>query len=200
MKKLLYILFHRSVFVCLALLAQFATLVIMVVVFSEYTESFYWCCILISILAALAIICSRMEPGYKIAWLILILPFPVFGGIFYLLVGGGTIPRRTQKRMQGKNPPLPYKMTLSPTTLSPLAATPPARPTIWSNTPPVPPTRIQKQNTSLWGTRPFRVCWRSWKRRSTIFFWNTSLYSPVFFGTASWPSWNEKRPRALKCV
>ena len=101
MKKLLYILFHRSVFVCLALLAQFATLVIMVVVFSEYTESFYWCCIVISILAALAIICSRMEPGYKIAWLILILPFPVFGGIFYLLVGGGTIPRRTQKRMQG---------------------------------------------------------------------------------------------------
>lgn len=75
MKKLLYILFHRSVFVCLALLAQFATLVIMVVVFSEYTESFYWCCIVISILAALAIICSRMEPGYKIAWLILILPF-----------------------------------------------------------------------------------------------------------------------------
>lgn len=64
----------------------------MVVVFSEYTESFYWCCIVISILAALAIICSRMEPGYKIAWLILILPFPVFGGIFYLLVGGGTIP------------------------------------------------------------------------------------------------------------
>lgn len=101
MKKLLYILFHRSVFVCLALLAQFATLVVMVVVFSEHTESFYWCCITISILAALAIICSRMEPGYKIAWLLLILPFPVFGGIFYLLVGGGTIPRRTRKRMQG---------------------------------------------------------------------------------------------------
>ena len=59
--------------------------------------------------------------------------------------------------MQGilKNPPLPYKMTLSPTTLSPLAATPPARPTIWSNTPPVPPTRIQKQNTSLWGDQAF---------------------------------------------
>ena len=62
MKKLLYILFHRSVFVCLALLAQFATLVIMVVVFSEYTESFYWCCIVISILAALAAGGGRHHP------------------------------------------------------------------------------------------------------------------------------------------
>ena len=33
MKKLLYILFHRSVFVALALLAQIATLAVMVVLF-----------------------------------------------------------------------------------------------------------------------------------------------------------------------
>ena len=101
MKKLLYILFHRSVFVALALLAQITTLFIMVSLFSEYTQTFYWCCIALSVLAALAIVGSRMEPGYKIAWLLLILPFPIFGGVFYLLVGGGTIPKRTQKRMQG---------------------------------------------------------------------------------------------------
>ena len=101
MKKLLYILFHRSVFVGVALLAQIATLLVMVGVFSAHTQTFYWCCILLSVLAALAIVGSRMEPGYKIAWLLLVLPFPVFGGIFFLLVGGGTVPRRTQKRMQG---------------------------------------------------------------------------------------------------
>jgi len=98
---MLYILFHRSVFVALALLAQVATLLVMVLAFSEYIQPFYWCCILISIAAALAIVSSRMEPGYKIAWLLVILPFPVFGGIFYLLIGGGHIPKRTQKRMQG---------------------------------------------------------------------------------------------------
>ena len=42
MKKLLYILFHRSVFVALALLAQITTLFIMVSLFSEYTQIFYW--------------------------------------------------------------------------------------------------------------------------------------------------------------
>jgi len=101
LKKLLYILFHRSVLVALALLAQVATLAVMVVTFSEYIETFYWGCILLSVIAAFAILCSRMEPGYKIAWLLLVLPFPVFGGAFYLMVGGGTIPKRTQRRMQG---------------------------------------------------------------------------------------------------
>ncbi len=101
MKKLVYILFHRSVFVGLSLIAQVATLFFMVSTFSEHTDTFYWCCILLSVAAALAIVGSRMEPGYKIAWLLVILPFPVFGGIFYLLIGGGHIPRRLRKRMQG---------------------------------------------------------------------------------------------------
>ncbi len=101
MKKLLYILFHRSVLIGLALMVQIATLLVMVVTFSEYIDYFYWCCIFISIVAAFAIVGSRMEPGYKIAWLLVILPFPVLGGIFYLLAGGGHIPKRTQKRMQG---------------------------------------------------------------------------------------------------
>ena len=101
MKKLLYLLFHRSVFVGLSLLAQIGTLLFMVATFSEHMDTFYWCCILLSVAAALAIVGSRMEPGYKIAWLLVILPFPVFGGIFYLLIGGGHIPKRLRKRMQG---------------------------------------------------------------------------------------------------
>ena len=87
-------------FVALSLLAQIATLVLMVVSFSS-TEVFYWCCITLSVVAAFAIVGSRMEPGYKIAWLLLILPFPIFGGAFYMMVGGGSIPKRTQKRMKG---------------------------------------------------------------------------------------------------
>ena len=100
MKKLLYILLHRSVFVTLALLAQIAALAVMVVSFSA-TEVFYWCCIALSVAAAVAIVGSRMDPGYKIAWLLLILPFPIFGGVFYLMVGGGYVPERTRKRMKG---------------------------------------------------------------------------------------------------
>ena len=100
MKKVLYILFHRSVLVALSLLAQVVTLVVMLNIFSEYINNFYWCCIVLSVIAALLILGSRIEPAYKIAWLLLILPFPVFGGVFYLLVGGGHIPKRISRRMR----------------------------------------------------------------------------------------------------
>ena len=100
MKKAFYLLFHRSVLVGLSLLTQIVTLFLVVVAFSEYTQLFYWCCILASFLASLAIIGSRMDPAYKIAWLLLVLPFPVFGGFFYLLVGSGALPKRLRLRMQ----------------------------------------------------------------------------------------------------
>ena len=65
MKKLNRILFHRSVLVGVALLAQIVTLVLMVTSFSEHVAFFYWSCIALSILAALAIMSSRSEPGYS---------------------------------------------------------------------------------------------------------------------------------------
>ena len=55
MKKVLYILFHRSVLVALSLLAQVVTLVVMLNIFSEYINNFYWCCIVLSVIAALLI-------------------------------------------------------------------------------------------------------------------------------------------------
>ena len=100
MKKLNRILFHRSVLVGVALLAQIVTLVLMVTSFSEHVAFFYWSCIALSILAALAIMSSRSEPGDKIVWLLLVVIFPVFGGVFYLLMGGGRVPKRTARRLE----------------------------------------------------------------------------------------------------
>ena len=92
MKKALYFLGHRSVLVALALIAQIAVFVLMIVTFSEHFEQFYWVCILISFLAALGIITSRSDPAYKIMWLVTVLPFPVFGGMLYLFFGGNRQP------------------------------------------------------------------------------------------------------------
>ena len=100
MKKVLYILFHRSVVVGMSLLIQIITLIVMVSIFSDSIQGFYWCCIAVSVVAAMLILGSSIDPAYKIAWLLLVLPFPVFGGIFYLLIGGGHIPKRISRRMQ----------------------------------------------------------------------------------------------------
>lgn len=100
MKKLNSILFHRSVLVGISLLVQVLFLAAMVVVFSEHTSYFYWGCVMVSALTMLWIISRRMEPSYKIAWLIPILLMPVFGGIFYLMVGGNGVSQRTRKKME----------------------------------------------------------------------------------------------------
>ena len=100
MKKLVYILFHRSIIIGVSLLIQIAVLMLMIVKFSESFAQFYWICIFASMIAALWILGNRSDPAYKIAWLFLILPFPVFGGIIYLFFGGNHLPRWTRREMQ----------------------------------------------------------------------------------------------------
>ena len=99
MKKLLYFLCHRSVVVAVSLMAQIAVLVLMIVKFSENFTQFYWICIFVSFLAAIGIVSNRSDPAYKIVWLVLILPFPVFGGMIYMLLGGNRHPRWLQRAM-----------------------------------------------------------------------------------------------------
>ena len=94
MKKISSILFHRSVVVGISLLGQIVFLAAMILRFSEHTAYFYWGCVMISFFAAVWIMSRRMDPGYKIAWLIPILVMPVFGGLFYLLVGGNGISQK----------------------------------------------------------------------------------------------------------
>ena len=103
MKKLLYFLTHRSVIVAVSLLIQIAILVLMIVKFSENFKYFYWICIFVSFLAALGIVSSRSDPAYKIVWLVITLPFPVFGGMIYLVFGGNRHPRWLERAMQTIN-------------------------------------------------------------------------------------------------
>ena len=91
MRNFLKMLFSRMVVVALALALQVAALILMLVIFEDYVVFFYAFCLLISLLAVLKIVNDRSNPGYKIAWLIPILLFPIFGGVFYLLFGGNRL-------------------------------------------------------------------------------------------------------------
>ena len=55
----------------------------------------------LSLIAVLTVINDQSDPGYKIAWLVPILLFPVFGWLVYLLCGGGRLSRAMRERMQG---------------------------------------------------------------------------------------------------
>ena len=100
MKKIFQTLFQRLVIVGLLILVQLALLLTMIVWFDRYFVYFYAICVLVSIGAALYILSAKTNPAYKIAWLIPILLFPVFGGLFYLMFGGGKLTRGERRRMR----------------------------------------------------------------------------------------------------
>lgn len=101
MKKLVSLLFHRAFLVAIFLLIQVLILTLMLIQFYDYFLPFYAVSIGISVVAVFWIIGSQSDPGYKIAWIVPILVFPIFGGLFYLLFGGNRLSRRTRRSMEG---------------------------------------------------------------------------------------------------
>ena len=103
LKKLASLIFHRTALIALLMLVQIGVLILMMVRFSNYFMYFYWGCVVLSLLVVLWIVSNGSDPGYKIAWIIPILLFPLFGGAVYLLVGGNRLSRRAREKMGGMN-------------------------------------------------------------------------------------------------
>lgn len=99
MKKILQILLHRLVIVIFMLTLQILALVIMILKFNNYFVYFYVFCVLLSLLVLLHVINNKSNPSYKIAWILPILIFPIFGGLFYILFGGNKLSNRIRKKM-----------------------------------------------------------------------------------------------------
>lgn len=90
--------FQRVVMVGISILAQIAVFVLMIWYCKDQNDWFYWGLMMLSIGATLFIISKNTNPAYKIAWLVPILLFPVFGGLFYLLLGGNRLSRRQPEK------------------------------------------------------------------------------------------------------
>lgn len=100
MKWLRKILFQKSTFVFFAMLFQIVVLVGVVLEFLDSFYIFYATSIVLSIAAVLWILNDRSNPAYKIAWIIPILVFPIFGGLFYLVFGKIRLNKGTKERMK----------------------------------------------------------------------------------------------------
>ena len=92
--------FQRVVMVSISILAQIVVFALVIWRFQDNSEIIYVILLVVSMAAALAIISKNTNPAYKIAWLVPILLFPVFGGLFYLMLGGNRLSRRQQKKLE----------------------------------------------------------------------------------------------------
>ena len=100
MKKHLNLLGHRVFLVPLLMIIQIVILFIMVVEFYNYFIFFYIICSIFSFMMVIHIVNSKANPGYKIAWIIPIMGFPIFGLLLYLLFGGNQLTKRQKEKMK----------------------------------------------------------------------------------------------------
>lgn len=101
MKKVLKFLCSRLVIISLAILIQFFFLLFILLKLSDTYGLFAYVGLqLISLLVVLWINSKRDNPSYKIAWIIAILIFPLFGGIFYLVFGNKPMNKKRAERIR----------------------------------------------------------------------------------------------------
>lgn len=77
---------NRRTQVVFLLLIQISIMAVLVWKASVSSAIFTFCLTLISVFVAVYIVNTRVKPGYKLTWVALILTFPIFGGLFYILL------------------------------------------------------------------------------------------------------------------
>ncbi|MEG0613947.1 MAG: cardiolipin synthase [Clostridium sp.] len=95
MKKISNIIFSKIPIILLLILIQLGLLLSAILYFTNNFVYFYLFSIILSIVALFSVLNSDYNPSYKLAWVIPIMLFPIFGGLFYLLFGG----KKTSKKI-----------------------------------------------------------------------------------------------------
>ncbi|MEG1828020.1 cardiolipin synthase [Niameybacter sp.] len=100
MKKVLKMLFSRLFIVGVLIFLQTIILGIGIWKLSEYFVYLYVVFTIVSIIVVIYILNKKDNPSYKLAWIIPILLFPVFGGLFYLIFGGDKTGAKFKRSVQ----------------------------------------------------------------------------------------------------
>ena len=106
--KLLKLIFSRTIFIVIMLCIQIAVFFSYCVWMQEYMVYIYGGFTVLAAILALYIINREDNPVYKLAWMVPILVFPVFGGLFYLFIklqlGSRILNRLIDKRVKETRP------------------------------------------------------------------------------------------------
>jgi len=99
-KKASGLLFSRIVLVSVFILLQVGIMLLSVFWLSEYRQWIHRLLTLLSVATVIYLIYDRTNSSYKIAWIILILAFPVAGISIYLTFGGRRLSKPVQQRVR----------------------------------------------------------------------------------------------------
>lgn len=98
MRKFFNLFFNRIAFIGLFFVIQLGLLLLILLEFESDSSIIYVIFEILAVFVMLNIINNKSNPAYKIAWLIPVLVFPVFGAMLYILYSGKGIPKKQRKR------------------------------------------------------------------------------------------------------
>lgn len=94
---------QRGILLISSFILQVAIIAIFLFKYSESFFDFYVISLVLSIIIVFIIINNKSNPSYKIAWIVPVMIFPVFGGLFYILYGGNKLSTREKLKMVIQN-------------------------------------------------------------------------------------------------
>ncbi|MDR0553214.1 MAG: cardiolipin synthase [Treponema sp.] len=102
-KQWVRIVFKRRVFVITMLLVQIGILLSLIAGSSFSFRYVSWILSMLSVVVSLYILNKSEKPAYKLTWIFLILLFPIFGGIMYILFYSQSNSRKLRRIVAGIN-------------------------------------------------------------------------------------------------
>ena len=92
-------LLRRRFFIIVLILLQAAVFAVSLIISSKISMMIRTVLTILSIAAVLHIVSTKDKGSFKLVWVFLILLFPLFGGLLYLLVNAQSSTRRFQKKI-----------------------------------------------------------------------------------------------------
>lgn len=100
MRKIAKILSHRIFIVSFLILLQIIWAAVIFFRFTSYSQYISAAFKALSVLVVIFLMRRSDNPAFKLAWIVVILTFPLFGGLLYLLIGGKQPIRAMRKKLE----------------------------------------------------------------------------------------------------
>jgi cardiolipin synthase len=93
--------FRRRIIVILSLLAQILLFFFLVAGTRIYIKYSYWVLAVLSVIVCINIMNKHEKAGFKLTWIFIILLFPLFGGILYIVLNIWSNPKKIRRALFG---------------------------------------------------------------------------------------------------
>jgi cardiolipin synthase len=98
-KKWDWVVFRRGALIILILLAQIGFLIALIIGSSMSFQYISWSLNVLSIIVSIHVLNKKEKAAYKLTWIFLIMTFPIFGGIMYVIFYFQSNPRKLKRNI-----------------------------------------------------------------------------------------------------